>query len=172
MLGTYILNFLILFSYPQRDTLKDFRHQLSGDIQRNLGLPPETNSAGKCYHYTELLKVTINKKSQIVNIEFSDSAPQWLTDDFQKQKDRKKIDYVKLDSIAKKVGFKNHILIFPFTIESDDFPCGSENKIRRYPQNYFKFKGQYLKGEIIFGEHINVVIPTRYLKKTEEKFTQ
>ena len=78
MLGTYILNLLLLFLYPQQDTLKDFRHQLSRDIQRNLRLPPETDSAGKCYHYTELLKVTINEKSHIVTIEFSDSATQWL----------------------------------------------------------------------------------------------
>ena len=172
MLGTYILNLLLLFLYPQQDTLKDFRHQLSRDIQRNLRLPPETDSAGKCYHYTELLKVTINEKSHIVTIEFSDSAPQWLINDLQVQKDKKRIDLVKLDSIAKNAGFKNHILIFPFIIESDDFPCGSEKKIRRYSQNYFKFKGQDLKGKIIFGEEIKAVIPTRYLKKKENNSTE
>lgn len=95
----------------------------------------------------------------------SDSAPDWLVKDIKKQNDDKQFDINKLDSLAKKEGLKNCILIFPFILESDDFPCNMEKKKRRYAENYFKFKGENLKGNIIFGEQIKAVFSTRYIFK-------
>lgn len=161
----YIINFIIFFLFPQPDPLKDFHLQLSRDIERNTRLPPEADSAGNCYHYSELLKVSINKQYNVISVELSDSAPAWLVADLQMQNEKKRIHFNKLDSIAKRNRLKDCIIVFPFVIESDDFPCGKEEKRRRNPPNYFKFGGKNLQGKIYFGKEIRAVFSTRYIFK-------
>jgi len=101
-----IFNFLttiLLFASPGHcpgDSLPDFRYKLGRDICLYMQLPPESNAGDTCFHYTELLKVEINKFSKVVSLEFSDSAPKWLKEDINKQKQRKQVNYKKLDSLA------------------------------------------------------------------------
>ena len=148
------------------DSLSNFQKKLSRDIILNMGLPPDSHRGDTCYHYTELIKVEINKYYKVVSIELSDSAPQWIKEDIDRQKKQKDINYKALDSLAMKGGLRNCSLVFPFIIESDDFPCGQEMKKPRLPAEYFQFGGKKLKGNIFFGEEIKYRVPIRHIVKT------
>jgi hypothetical protein len=147
------------------DSVQKFQQQLTRNIRLQMELPPNYNSLDTCNHYTELLKVEIDKSSHIVSITFSDSAPDWLKNDITRIKEQKRIDYEKLDSLALKARLRSCLFVFPLIIESDDFPCGQENKKRKLNDNYFQFEGKSLKGNIIFGESIYFYWGTNVLRK-------
>jgi hypothetical protein len=166
-----IFNFfttILLFSSPGHfpgDSLSNFQKKLERDICLYMELPPESDAGDTCFHYTELLKVEINKSSKVISLEFSDSAPEWLKEDLNKQKQRKQVNYKKLDSLAFKDGLRNCTLVFPFIIESEDFPCGLAKKKRSLSSKYFQFGGKNLKGNIIFCEEIRYLISINYIIK-------
>lgn len=153
--------FLFAASEPG-DSIQNFQKQLGRDIQLYMKPPPNFNLSDTCYHYTELLKVEINKFSKVISINLSDSAPAWLKEEIAKIKERKRIDYKKLDSLAIKAGLRSCTIVFPLILESDYFPCGKENKKRSLNENYFQFDGKNLKGNIIFGEQMKLVWPVDY----------
>ena len=160
---------ILLFSTENKiDSLKDFQKQLANNIERFLPTPPEIYSGDTCFYFSELLKVQIDKFAKVISIDLSDSSPEWLKKDITELKKKKRINYLKLDSIASKSSLRNCILIFPIIIESDDFPCGEGRKKRSYNENYFHFEGKSLKGNIIFGEQIRIVYTTRYFHKSKE----
>jgi hypothetical protein len=161
-----IIKFLIgafLFAAPRPgDSIQNFRKQLARNIELYMPLPPEILLHDTCYHNTDLLKVEVNKSFKVVSIELSDSAPAWLKKELNEIKERKRIDYKKLDSLALKAGLRNCTLVFPLIVESDYFPCGKEKKKRSVNESFFKFGGANLKGNIIFGEQIKLVWPVDY----------
>jgi hypothetical protein len=168
-LFTIVLTLFIgafLFATPApSDSLENFRKQLARDMERNMNLPPEFLAHDTCHHQTELLKVEINKSSKVIAIDFSDSAPAWVQQELTELKNKKRINYKKLDSLALKIGLHNCTLVFPLVLESDYFPCGHENKKRSLEENYFQFDGQNLKGILFFGSKINFLWSVRYIYK-------
>jgi len=156
---------ILLLTSFQNVSLKEFHEHLAKRLQINIGPSPEMNGNEDCYNYTELLKVEINHKSKVTDLKLSDSAPDWLVKDLQRQKDKKQLYVNKLDSIALADGIKNCVLLFPLFLESDDFPCGEGKKKRGYSENYFKFNGKYLQGNIRFGEQIKLIFTTRFVSK-------
>jgi hypothetical protein len=147
------------------DSLQNFKSQLGSNLYRCMRPPKNSDNGDTCYHYTELIKVEINKSSKIVSIELSDSAPNWMKEDIGLQKKNKCINRG-LDSIALASKWRNCSLVFPVVIESEDFPCGAAPQSRRYEENYFHFSGYNLRGNIIFGEPIKLIYSTRYIHKT------
>lgn len=157
--------FLFAFSGGSDNSLQDFQKQLSRDMERNMALPPQSLLHDTCYHHTDLLKVKINKLSKVVSIDLSDNAPEWLKMEINQLKERKRISYKKLDSLALNAGLRNCTLVFPLILESDYFPCGQENKKRSISENYFQFGGKNLKGNIFFGEQMRFIWTVRYVRK-------
>lgn len=166
MVTNLFLSFFLVVINNYGDSIKDFQKELDRNIERNIGLPPESDSGDTCYHYSELLKVEIDKFYKVKSIELSDSAPQWLKADLSKQMKKKSFNFKKLDSLAYAGKLRNCILVFPLVIESDDFPCGFERKKRKTNEKFFQFGGMNLKGNITFGEEIRCIIPIAY--KTKE----
>jgi hypothetical protein len=162
---TSIFLTLSLIVHQPGDSIQKFQRELARNINLYMQLPPDPDSVETCTHYTELLKIEIDNRSHIKSITFSDSAPKWLTKDINRLKEQKRIDYKKLDSLALTTGLRSCLFVFPLIIESDDFPCGQENKKRKLSDNYFQFKGKSLKGNIIFGESIYFYWGTNVLRK-------
>lgn len=127
--------------------------------------PPESLAGDSCYSYSELIKIDINKNSKVVSIKFSDSAPDWLNDFLKTQQEKKRINIIKLDSLAKAVNIKNCTLLFPFIVESDGYPCGVERKKRSLPAGYFNFSGVRPSGNIIIESDIHIIFPVNYKHK-------
>jgi len=167
-----LINFfttILLFTSPVHssgDSLTLFQKSLWRDLCLSIGLPPESNARDTCFHYSELMKVEINKFSKVVSLQFSDSAPEWVKNELDNAHKRKKISYMKLDSLALKEGLRDCTFVFPFIIESEDFPCGIAKKKRNLSSKYFKFNGRNLKGNIIFGEEVKYPISVNYKTKT------
>ncbi len=138
-------------------------------MQRFMEPPPNNIRTDTCYHYSELLRLVINKNSKVVSIELSDSAPVWLKRDIDRQKERKDFRFDKLDSMALKGKLRNCTLVFPLVLESVVFPCGTEAKKPNFPPNYFQFGGKNLEGNIIFGETLRFVWSTKYVVKEGTK---
>lgn len=167
MIITFFISTFFFSVSNATDSIPNFRLQLE-KMQRYVEPPPEYDSSGTCYHYTELLKVEINKFSKVVSLNLSDSAPEWLREDIDKQKKRNNIDFNKLDTLAFKAKLRNCTLVFPLILESEDFPCGYANKKRSLDSKYFQFKGKHLKGNVIFGEEIRIIFPTKYRYKSRD----
>ena len=167
-----ILNFLIgaiLFAAkPPGDSLQNFQMQLSRNIQLYMEPPPDYDSSGKCFYYAQLLKVEINNLSKVVSIDLCDGAPEWVKAELNKQKKRKNIDFKKLDSLASKARLRNCTLVFPFVVESEDFPCGQESKKRTITSKFFQFNSRRLKGNILFGEQIQFIWSVQYRYKLHQ----
>jgi hypothetical protein len=147
------------------DSLQDFSNYLEKNIQLYMEPPPEFDSSGTCFHYSELLKISINKYSKVESVNLSDSAPDWLKQRLSKQIENKNVEIKKLDSMALTSGLRNCILVFPLILESEDFPCGLALKKRSLMSNFFKFRGKNLKGKVFFGEQIQIVWPVQYRYK-------
>ena len=141
-------------AHSNLDSLTNFQRGLWRELSRNIGFPPEVYLRDTCFHYTDLIKVEINKSSKVVSIQFSDSAPEWLKKDLDKSITRKYFNFKILDSLAIKDGLRNCTFVFPYIIESGDFPCGQAKKRRTLNSNFFKFDGKNLKGNILFGEEL------------------
>ncbi len=165
MISLKILNIVLLLLQFPCDSTKDFHKHLESYIGRFLAPPPESDSAGKCYHYTELVIVEIGSNGNLKSVSLSDSAPAWLQLEFDKLKKRQSAGFEKLNELSKRAGFKKGFLLFTLIIESDDFPCGSTLKKRTLPDDFFKFNRKNLKGNISFCEPLKFIWPTRYLKK-------
>jgi hypothetical protein len=130
-----------------------------------MNLPPEFLAHDTCYHHTDLLKVEVNKSSKVVSINLSDSAPAWLKQELARVIEKKSINYNKLNSAALAAGIKGCTIVFPLILESDYFPCGKADKQRSLGDNYFRFNGKNLQGNIIFGDQIKLLWSVRYLYK-------
>lgn len=167
MISFNILNIALFLLHFPGDSIKAFHEQLESYMGRYIGPPPESDSAGKCYHYTELVKVEIGKSCKVISVKVSDSAPDWLQQEFNKMEKRQKIDYEKLSELAKKAGLKKGLLLFTLIIESEDFPCGITTKTRVLPSNFFIFNGSRLKGNVTFCEPLKIVWPLRYIIKEQ-----
>lgn len=167
MLSSLILSVFFFAAEPAKDTTEAFVRQLEKNIFVFFDPPPDFNNGDTCYHYSELLKVEIGKYSKVISIELSDSAPGWLKNNLEKQKQRRRIDYKKLDSIALKNKIKNCTIVIPYIMESDSFPCGEAKKKRSFSEFFFQFTGRNLKGNIIFTRQIRMVFPVRYLSKSK-----
>ncbi len=165
MIIKLLMSALLLAASGSGDSLENFQKQLGVNINIYMGPPPDMDSSKRCYHYTELLKVEINKNSKVVSMEPSDSAPAWLRQEINKVSKIKNTRFEKLDSLALKAGLHNCTLVFPLIIESDEFPCGQENKKRSISENYFQFGGKNLKGNIFFGNQIKIIWPVKYVRK-------
>lgn len=161
----FLIPLVFTYAHVPKDSIRAFREFLGDKIQSTLMNPPPGNN---CYHYIELVKVEINKNSKITSVDFSDSAPAWIQTISKKNFPLYSSKFRKLDTLAAKIGYKNCNLLFPLTIESDDFPCGSENKKRKLEDNYFQFNGTLLKGNIVFGETIHIIYSTDYKYKKME----
>jgi hypothetical protein len=163
MIKSLLLAFFLTV-YQPGDSVQQFQQQLTRNINLYMKPPPDLDGGVKCFHYTELLKVEFDKRSHIVSITFSDSAPEWLKEDFNRIKEQKNIDYKKMDSLALKAGLRSCLFVFPLILETDDFPCGQEKKKRKLDDNYFQFDGRSLRGNIIFGEPIHFWWNTNYVR--------
>lgn len=141
--------------------LDPFHAELSR-MDRYMEPPPGLFARDSCYHYSELLRLEIDSHSKVTSISFNDAAADFLKEDLQHQKDRKQIRYAELNAIAARMKLKNCVLVFPFVVETDHFPCGQENKRRTHPPGYFRFDGKLLEGKVYFGEEIRFVWPVKF----------
>jgi hypothetical protein len=157
MITSFLLAIALTAHNPGDSSFDAFQHQLAIYIERYMKPPPDMDSTIHCYHYTELLKVEIDKRSHITSITFSDSAPGWLKTDITRIKEQNRINYKKLDNLASKAGLRSCSFVFPLALESDDFPYGQEAKKRKLDDKFFQFEGRSLKRNIIL-ENLCVLI--------------
>ncbi len=160
MIVDIIFSLVLTTGMGPKDSLTDFQKQLSTNIAINISPPPESIAKDTCFHYSELIKIEVSGRYKIVSLELSDSAPDWLKQQFIIHK--KDIISKKLDSIAQKNGINNCVLLFPFIIESDDFPCGQAAQKRRLTEAYFQFDKKNLKGNMAFGDPIVISYSVAY----------
>jgi len=164
-MATILFGFLLCLSAPQPDTLKPFQQALTNVLALQTSMPPDAFGKDTCYCYTELLKVEIDKNSKVKSLIFSDSAPQWLLDYMGKKISALANRYKRLDTLASKAKLRSCVLVFPVVIEPDNFPCGMELKKTSLALNYFQFGKKNLRGNIIFGDPIEIIWPSRYIQK-------
>ena len=162
MITVQLLVAFISVAQQQDDSLQNFRNQLGRSFDLYMRPLPDFFNMDTCYHYTELLKLEINKSSKVVSVDFSDSAPQWIKKELNTLKEKNKIDFRKLDSLTLKGRLHNRTLVFPLIIESEDFPCGQDKKQRTLSEIFFQFNGKNLQGNLIFGPHIRLIYGVHY----------
>lgn len=133
---------------------------LSRDIQLGTGRPPIADSVINCFHFTDLIKVRIDRNSKVSGIKVSDGSSEWMKKEIKKMLTKKYFRLEKLDSVLLKNKIKGVELVIPIIVESEDFPCGTEKKERRVQPNYYNFGGQPLKGNMIFMKEIQIVCST------------
>lgn len=164
-MSNLLFSFIFLAAFKPTDSLKNFQQRLTRELNLRITPPPEFFAQDTCYHYTALVKANIDKYSRVTSIVFSDSGPEWLKKDMEKQQRESGNKFKVLDTLALKARLSNCILLFPVFIESDRFPCGVESKKRGLPANYFQFNQKSVKGNIIFGDPIEIIWPSTYLQK-------
>lgn len=165
----YFFFCLLLLKSSDTDKFKNFSAYLAKTIEKYLPPPPEMDAGDSCFHHTALLKAKIDSQSHVVSIDLSDSGPPWLRNELQRIKANGRINFQVLDSIAKKDKIIDCEILFPFVIESENFPCGVSSQKRRLPEHYFHFNGIKPSGKIYFVEEIVILWPVRHFKKQVEK---
>lgn len=159
MINTIVLA-AALFSHPG-DSLKKFTDRLALSYEITMALPPNIFQKDSCYYYSALLKVDINKSSEVTLIQISDNAADWLKTDVQDHWKRGFYKLKELNKAALNAGLKNCQVIIPIEIQAETFPCGTAPKTRHLDPGYFLFDGKPLKGNILFGEEITIPITNR-----------
>lgn len=152
--------FLNLPGLTTENPVEKINKQISRDIMLGIHPPPAADSIVHCFHYSELLRVRIDKNSHAADFSVSDGSSEWMRGEVKRILNKGKFSISKIDSITKKHKIRNIDLVIPVIVESDDFPCGEEKKQKKIPKDFYKFNGQLLKGNISFSEEVIVWIPT------------
>lgn len=121
-------------------------------LQIYLSPPTEFLNSDTCFRYSQLLIVEIGKAGKVSGYTLNDFAPAWLKKDIETRRQNGQINFKRLDSVVVRSGIKNCKLVFPLTLESDNFPCTKIEAPRYVETDFYTINGRSLSGNIIFME--------------------
>lgn len=109
-----------------------------------------------CFSYNFLLTLKTNNKGIVTEIKFSDSINDSAKNIFNKSVQlsgfKNAIQLIEERKIVDK------ILVYPVYVFTHNYPCVDVQSNISYSNDYFKFTGKYLTGDVIFNRAINVLI--------------
>lgn len=157
VIGTFCYNVKV-FAQPD---IESFCKEFPNKIAVYACNYPLFNSADTCIRLDFLLKLQIDKKGNVVDVVFSDSAPLYYKKDVTRQ--IKKWGISKIKDLGVKHKVLATTIIFPFYSKSEH-DC---NNMPRYelPANYYTFNNEYNKAKIFLGSPINVIISNHNIKR-------
>lgn len=145
-----LLIFSSSFIAPKPDTtLKPVINEVA-KLQRYLLPPPEYFNPDTCFRYSGLLVLEIGKSGKVNGFNLNDYAPAWLKKDLDNRKQNGQINFRRMDSLTIKSGVKNCKLVFPLTLESDNFPCSKLEAKKDVETNFYKINNRNLSGNLLF----------------------
>lgn len=147
-----IIVFFILVTISSNGQVDLFNKYLGRSVAK-FNIP---NDIGKdsCYYSNALLNITLDENSKVSNIEFSDNAEPWLTNELDTTK--KNFDINIIEKHALKSNFKNCKVLIPVLIRGSSASCDPIKKNSWFNPNYFKFNGQNLLGNCFFLNPVEI----------------
>lgn len=146
LLGVYIIG------RSQSDSINKI---LEKDLTKYIEIPISYHD-DSCSYSNTLIRLIIDKNSNITAIDVSDNAEIWLKNQFGKI--RNGLDKMKIKEFIKINKIKNQSIIVPLIIHSGVMACNENKRSVWFTSAYFRFNGIILNTRCRFAEPAEIVV--------------
>jgi hypothetical protein len=109
-----------------------------------------------CSYSNTLIRLIIDKNSNITVIDLSDNAENWLINQFGKIRGR--LDKMRIKEFIKNNKIRNQSIIVPLIIHSGMMACKDKKRTNWFTSAYFRFNGRILNAHCRFTEPAEIVV--------------